>query len=183
MRDFLAGFKMLWNAFTFKLGRFMLLQASIMGLFGVAVTADDHRRGIPGWHVDQVAYPQVVSSEATVRRPLWVAPFNCELGEVALINSTAVTGANTNTVHFNLIDGGAEGAGTTELATRDLVSGTDLDVGKTLLYDNIQGASATLFMTQGDILELESEEVGTGLGSDINELLILVVYRAANLGS
>jgi hypothetical protein len=150
----------------------------------VAVTAEDRaRRAVSGWQSIQVAYPQIVTSEATVRRPIWVAPFDTELGEVGIINSTIVTGANTNTVHLNLIDGGLEGAGTTEIATRDLVSGTDLIVGKTLLFDNIQGASAERFMALGTILELESEEVGTGLGADMNEFLLYIVFRAANLGS
>ena len=139
------------------------------------------RIGQTGWHIHQVTYAQVVDNEATVRRPIFVAPFNCELGEVALINSTAVTGANTNTVHFNLINGGAEGAGTTELATRDLVSGTNLAVGKTLLLDAT--SSGEVFMTAGDILELESEEIGNGIGADINELLVYVAFRPANLAS
>ena len=142
-----------------------------------------HISSVPGWHTKQVAYPQVVASESTVRRPIFVAPFRYELGEVDIINSTAVSGANTNTVHFNLINGGLEGAGTDELATRDLVSGTDLDVGKTILYDQIIGASASVFLAEGTILELESEEVGTGLGADINELLIVIVYRPSNLAS
>jgi len=147
-----------------------------------AVTAEAHgRRGQSGWIVDQVTYAQVVSSEATVRRPIWVAPFNVELGEVALITSTTVTGADTNTVHYNLIDGGAEGAGTAELATRDLVMGTDLTAGKTLLLDAT--STGEVFMTGGDILELETEEIGTGLGSDINEILVYIVYRAANLSA
>ena len=139
------------------------------------------RRGQYGWHSHQATYSQVVAGEATVRRPIFVAPFNCELGEVALINSTAVTGANTNTVHFNLINGGAEGAGTTELATRDLVSGTNLAVGKTLLLDAT--SSGEVFLTAGDILELETEEIGNGLGADINEILVYVAFRPANLAS
>jgi hypothetical protein len=149
----------------------------------VAVTEDLHGKTKMGWINYQCMYPQVVASEATVRRPIFVFPFDSELGEVALINSTVVTGANSNTVHFNLLDGGAEGAGTAEIATRDLVSGTDLIVGKTLLFDNIIGASAERFFTQGDILELETEEVGSGLGADINELVIYLMYRAANLSS
>ena len=139
------------------------------------------RRGQYGWHSHQATYSQVVAGEATVRRPIFVAPFNCELGEVALINSTAVTGANTNTVHFNLINGGAEGAGTTELATRDLVSGTNLAVGKTLLLDAT--SSGEVFLTAGDILELETEEIGNGIGADINELVIYIAFRPANLAS
>lgn len=146
-----------------------------------SVTQSDHEQAIGGWKVFQTTYAQVVSSEATVRRPVWVAPYRVELGEVALINSTAVSGANTNTVHYNLVDGGAEGAGTSELATRDLVSGTDLAVGKTLLLDAT--SSGEVFMTQGDILELESEENGSGLGADINEILLYVVYRSSNLSS
>jgi len=146
-----------------------------------SVTQSDHEQAIGGWKVFQTTYAQVVSSEATVRRPIWVAPYRVELGEVALVNSTAVSGANTNTVHYNLIDGGAEGAGTSELATRDLVSGTDLDVGKTLLLDAT--SSGEVFMNHGDILELESEENGSGLGSDINEILLYVVYRSSNLSS
>ena len=140
-----------------------------------SVTAESTGRiGQTGWLIHQAIYSQV-------RRPVFVAPFNCELGEVALINSTAVSGANTNTVHYNLINGGAEGAGTTELATRDLVSGTDLAVGKTLLLDAT--SSGEVFMTAGDILELETEEVGNGLGADINEILVYVAFRAANLSS
>lgn len=147
-----------------------------------SVTAESTGRiGQTGWLIHQATYSQVVGSEATVRRPIFVAPFNCELGEVALINSTAVTGADTNTVHYNLINGGAEGAGTAELATRDLVSGTNLAVGKTLLLDAT--SSGEVFMTAGDILELETEEIGNGLGADINELLVYVAFRAANLSS
>ena len=147
-----------------------------------SVTAETSgRKGSYGWHVHQATYSQVVASEETVRRPIFVAPFNCELGEVALINSTAVSGANTNTVHYNLINGGSEGAGTTELATRDLVSGTDLGVGKTVLLDAT--SSGEVFLTAGDIVELETEENGSGLGADINEILVYVAFRPANLAS
>ena len=146
-----------------------------------SVTQSDHEQAIGGWKVFQTTYAQVVSSEPTVRRPIWVAPYRVELGEVAFINSTVVTGASTNYVKYNLIDGGAEGAGTSELANRDLASGTDLPLGKTLLLDAT--SSGEVFMTQGDILELETEEQGTGLGSDINEILLYVVYRSSNLSS
>tara|TARA_Y100000310_G_scaffold345002_1_gene461094 strand:- start:7803 stop:8255 length:453 start_codon:yes stop_codon:yes gene_type:complete len=149
----------------------------------VAVTASPHVEAIPGWHVSQAYYPPIAAGESTKRNPIFTAPFRCELGEVAIINSTLVSGANTNTVHLNLINGGSEGAGTTELDTIDLVSGTDLIVGKTLLFDNIQGASAEVFLTQGDILELESEEIGTGLGAAINAFMLYIVFRPANLSS
>ena len=59
--------------------------------------------------------------------------------------------------------------------------GTDLTAGKTLLLDAT--STGEVFMTGGDILELETEEIGTGLGSDINEILVYIVYRAANLSA
>ena len=107
----------------------------------VAVTQDNIRTK-NGWNTDMVIVPSVLAATATMRQPLFVAPVNIELGEVALVNSTIVTGHASNTKNLNLVDGGAEGAGTAEIANRDMGSGTDLIVGKTLLFDNIQGASA-----------------------------------------
>ena len=147
----------------------------------VAVTASPHMEAIPGWHAHQCSFERVIASESTKRIPIFVAPFRCELGEVALINSTAVSGRATNYVNFNLINGGAEGAGTTELAARDLASGTDLDAGKTLLLDAT--SSGEVFLSAGDILELESEEAGNGLAADINQLSVYVAFRPANLSS
>ena len=44
-------------------------------------------------------------------------------------------------------------------------------------------SSGEVFLTAGDIVELETEEVGNGLGADINEVLIYVAFRPANLAS
>lgn len=145
----------------------------------VAVTRPDHQRATMGWQVVQVANTGVLAADDILRVPIWVAPFDCELGEVAIINSTLVTGAATNNKHINLVDGGLEGAGNTQIANIDLESGTDLIVGKTLLFDNIQGASAERFMLRGTILELEYLDNGTGLL--IEPILLYITYRAANL--
>ena len=42
---------------------------------------------------------------------------------------------------------------------------------------------AEAFLTQGDIVELESEEIGTGLGSAIEAFMLYIVYRPANESS
>lgn len=149
----------------------------------VAVTASDVGREKAGWREYTVVHPGVLTSIATYRIPVFVAPFNCEVGEVSIINSTLVSGAATNNVHLNLIDGGPAGAGTAEIAVRDLESGTDLVIGKILLFDNIIGASAERFLTAGDMLELEQEEIGTGLGVGINPFLVRTMYRPANLSA
>ena len=145
-----------------------------------AVTQDNVRTK-NGWNTDMVIVPSVLAATATVRQPVFVAPVNIELGEVALVNSTIVTGHGSNTKNLNLIDGGAEGAGTAEIANIDMGSGTDLVVGKTLLFDNIQGASATRYLSQGDILELEFEQVGSGVL--VNPTLAYITWRVANLAS
>lgn len=134
-------------------------------------------RPIRGNHVQQTQMPRVTASMSTFRVPIFVAPFRCELVSVFIIASATVTGANTNTVHLNLINGGAEGAGTTELAALDLVSGTDIDVGKTSLF------ATETFLDQGTMLELEAEEQGTGLGADMAEMLLYITYRPSNLAS
>ena len=169
----------------YKLFKYLWLSvAVIVGIFGVAVTAETNSgRHKPGWKVTFVVIPGVLAADGTLRYPIHVPEQNVELGEVALINSTLVTGDDTNTKNINLIDGGAEGAGTTELANRDLrATGTvNLVVGKTLLFDNIQGASAEVFMSQGDILEIEFEQVGTGVL--IEPIGVYIVTRPANLTS
>lgn len=164
---------------------FKLLAILFAWLFSrmVAVTAVQPQRGLLGWQESIVPFRVIVGSEATFREPVFVAPFDCEVGEVSLINSTLVSGAATNFVALNLIDGGPEGAGTDEIANLDFDAALDFIVGKVLLFDNIIGASAERFLTQGDILELEAEENGTGDATDMPSFLVRVIYRAANLGS
>ena len=145
------------------------------------VTTDEHGMARMGWQVFHAAIPAVAAADATIVIPLMAMPFNCELGEVSLICSTLVTGNTTNTKNLNLIDGGAEGAGTAELANRDLITGTNLAAGKTMLFDNIIAAALEIFMSQGDMLELQVELVGTGVA--VGPLVARIVIRPANLTS
>ena len=174
------GIETMRRVFTWLIMSFSVL----VGLFGVAVTAETNSgRHKPGWKVSFVVIPGVLAADGTLRYPIHVPEQNVELGEVALINSTLVTGDDTNTKNINLIDGGAEGAGTTELANIDLraTGPVNLIVGKTLLFDNIQGASAEVFLSQGDILEIEFEDVGSGVL--VEPLGVYIVTRPANLTS
>lgn len=147
----------------------------------VAIQQAQQDKGLPGWHMGQSGPTPVLASSAATRRIcIFVAPYACEVGQVSIMNSnSAITGANTNTVHLNLINGGPEGAGTTQIAARDLVLNTDLDIGKTLLYDSLTSPTQ---LDEGDMLELEFEEVGTGLGVAIDELLLGILYRGDPAG-
>tara|TARA_Y100000310_G_C20398739_1_gene676377 strand:- start:196 stop:603 length:408 start_codon:yes stop_codon:yes gene_type:complete len=116
--------------------------------------------------------PFVAAATATENHPLLLCEYDMELVEVEILTATTVTGANTNTKHLNLEDS------TTEIATRDLVSGTDLAVGETQLFD---GTSSERFMSLADYLSVEIELIGTGI--DIPPLAFVITYRAANLSS
>ena len=148
----------------------------------VAVLEDFHGKARLGDHVEQVKFRIIVGSEATFREPIFVAPFDCELREVSVINSTLVSGAATNFVALNLIDGGPEGAGTDEIANLDYDASLDMIVGKVILFDG-KTLATEHFLSQGDILELEANENGTGDATAMPEFLLYIVYRPANLDS
>ena len=167
-----------------RIQKYLMLMAFVMGIFGVAVTEETKSgRKMSGWKAEQSLVEGVAAATGTRRTPYWVAPFDCEVGEIAIVNSTIVTGHDTNYKNINIIDGGAEGAGTSEIANLDLraTGSVNLEVGKTLLFDNIQGASAERFLSQGDVLEIEYELGGSGVL--INQCVLYVVFRPANLSS
>lgn len=113
---------------------------------------------VPGTHDKLANIPAIAAAAATENHVVFVAPVNCKVTAVKVIPGAAITGANTNTKHLNLIDRGTNGAGTTELAARDLVLGTDLGVAGVTLYAPAGG----LAVNQGNQLALAVEEIGTG---------------------
>ena len=141
-----------------------------------AVLEAVHEKAVVGDLVYLAQLPRVDASQATARFPIFVAPFDLNLRQIAIINSTALSGAATNHTNINLIDGGLEGAGTAEFANVDYASGTDQAVGKTVLFD---GTTTVRAFTQGDLVECEVEEVGTGFGALTQEMLFHIVLRAA----
>ncbi len=131
---------------------------------------------LPGVHVAQVVTPKHAAATATEDIPIFYAPTDAPEGvsivAVRLIPGAAVSGANTNTTHLNLVNRGADGAGTTELANYDLTSGNDLTA-----YDNknLYTPATPLNIATGVVLTLQFEKVGTGLL--VPEMLVVVEYR------
>ncbi len=113
---------------------------------------------IPGEHQLQVA--AIAHAAATATEPIAQirAPFKCVVTEVGFIPNTASTGDNTNTTNLNVIDRGT-GAGTTEIANKDLVSGENL-VANT---PKVIGTGLSVAMDEGDVLSLVAEKVGSGV--------------------
>jgi len=124
-----------------------------------------------------VCGPMVVytASDATVAKSIWVAPIDCVLEGVYLVAYAAITGADTNTTHVNVLDAGAAGTGTTEIGALDLVNGTD--VVAAVPTSLIVTATA---MTAGDVLKVQYEEIGNGGAVTVDAgHLFLIRYRAA----
>lgn len=115
---------------------------------------------IPGKHTCETVVPGHAAATATEDFPVFYAPFACRVTAVRIVPGAAVTGANTNTTHLNLINRAADGAGTTEIANRDLTSGNDLTA-----FDNynLYAPATPLAVVAGGVLSLQYEKVGTGL--------------------
>lgn len=132
-------------------------------------------RGLVGVHKSLVKVVSHAAATATEQWPIFMAPFPCLVTAVKVVAQAAVTGADTNTTHLNIINKGSAGAGTTEIANRDLVLGTDLvGFGDTSIA--LTGTTAQKTLAEGDVLTLQHEKVGTGLL--VPELLVEVSYRA-----
>ena len=114
----------------------------------------------PGVHDKIVAAPAHLAATATEIVPVFEAPVNCRITKVTFRPGAAVTGANTNTTHLNVIDMGVAGTGTSEKGNYDLISGNDLAAGEAkALYAPAGG----LAVSQGNLIGLQFEKVGTGL--------------------
>lgn len=124
---------------------------------------------IPGTHVDTVPFDPIASSAATNYVAVWIAPFRCKVTAIKVVCTDAVTGANTNTVHFN-----ADGpSATTEIGNLDLTSGVDLTAG----VPRALTMAASVNFAAGESLRLEQEEIGTGLGAAIDYGALVVEFE------
>jgi len=113
----------------------------------------------PGTHDRQAALPPVAAADPTADFVVFEAPVNCRIEKVKVIPGAAVTGADTNTRHLNLVNRGANGAGAAEVANYDLTSGNGLGVAGLVLY----APAVPLAVVQGTQLALQIEKVGTGI--------------------
>lgn len=85
------------------------------------------------------------------------------VGNVSYVPASDITGANTDSRTFNLINKGQDGNGTTVIATLAMTSGVNAsDFDEKAL--TLSGTAANLVVAAGDILAFASVHVGsTGL--------------------
>ena len=90
------------------------------------------------------------------------APVSGRVSGVSYLPSAGLSGANTNSRTLSLINKGDAGAGTTSIASLDLVSGTDLTAfdEKTI---TLAGTATDRDVVAGDVLQWQSLHVLTGI--------------------
>lgn len=116
-----------------------------------------------------------VAGGADDTTPLDIAPFDATITKVTFLADAAVTGANTNTRKLEVIEGGADGTGTTSAAAKQFNSGVnavqndDTDI-------TLSATPANLVVAAGDSLIWKSTHVGTGI-ADPGGLVILELTR------
>lgn len=92
-----------------------------------------------------------------------VAPFAGTVAAARVLPATVVTGANTDSRTIQLINRGAANGGSTVVASRALLSGTNL-AAKVETALTLSATPANLVVAAGDVLEAFSLHVGaTGL--------------------
>ncbi|GGM75549.1 hypothetical protein GCM10012275_52810 [Longimycelium tulufanense] len=90
------------------------------------------------------------------------APFDCTVTAVQYVPEAAITGAATNHRSVELVNKGADGTGTTSVASLAFDDGVNASA-----YDEraitLSGTAANLDLTAGDTLQWRSLAVGTGI--------------------
>lgn len=111
-----------------------------------------------------VLLPNIAHAAATATETLTVfkTPCRAKLKAVKWIPDTAITGANTNTTHINIINRGTDGTLTTEIANKDWTSGVNTTAfGEVSIY--APAAGSELQVSLNHIISCTFEKVGTGL--------------------
>ena len=99
---------------------------------------------------------------AAVDQAVTEAPFDATVTKVALVPEAAVTGDNTNSRTFTLVNKGQAGVGTTVVATLALTTGVNLVAFDEKLFTLSVVAGATAVVA-GDVLQVNEVVAASGL--------------------
>lgn len=131
-------------------------------------------RSIPGVHKETTKVVAHAAATATEQWPVFFAPFPCQILGAKVVPQTAATGNDSNTTNLNLVNKGAAGSGTQEIANLDLPTGVNL----TAFADSaltLTGTTAQCTLAEGDVLTLQHEKVGTGVA--VGECIVEISYK------
>jgi hypothetical protein len=106
--------------------------------------------------------PAVATAGSSQNTNLADAPYDGTVTYVGYVPVAAITGANTNTRQVQLVNKGQAGSGNTVIATLSFVSGTNAAASDEVSVPLSGTANATT-IASGDVLQWQSNAVGTGL--------------------
>lgn len=113
---------------------------------------------IPGNHYAFFRMPTHLAATATETMVAWIAPCACNITGVTFAPDAAITGNTTNRTNINILDGGTDGTGTTEIGNFDPITNTDV-----LASDAQEITITTTAMAAGDTLKVQFEKVSSGV--------------------
>lgn len=105
-------------------------------------------------------------------RPVFVAPFDCELTQVNLVNATAIATDDTNYTTITIRDKGADGTADNQIASL----ATNSDAFSAMDAKSMGTLDAThKLLTAGDVVSFKKADSGTGQA--IDEMLVMISYK------
>ena len=126
---------------------------------------------VAGVHYAQVNTIMHAAATATEDVAYWIAPAAVRVTGIRLVPAEAATGNTTNRTNLNFINR-TSGAGTTEVANHDYITGTDAAVGTGVAL------TVTAFnLAQNDALAIQAEQIASGLRLGVTAILITYNYR------
>jgi hypothetical protein len=114
-----------------------------------------------------------VAKGGTGVTPLGACPFAGKVTGVTYTPASALTGANTNSVTFKVINKGTSGSGTAVVAELAFVSGVNAAANDEKAL-TLSGTASKLEVADGDVLTLEEATVGEGLAAPAGEVTVKV---------
>jgi hypothetical protein len=120
---------------------------------------------------------QAVAQGATKETALFVAPFDATIEKASLTLPMPPSRAqNTNSRTLSVINKGAAGAGTTEIASKAFVSTVNANA-----FDEtaitLSGTAANLNVVAGDVIAFKSAHVGSGLADGGGLVKVVLAKR------
>lgn len=104
-----------------------------------------------------------------------VAPFAGTVTAVTYTPDATITGAATNNRTISVVNKGQSGSGSTSVASLNFASGTNAPAGDEKAI-TLSGTPANLTVAQGDVLEVDSTHVGSGI-ADPGGLVSITISR------
>jgi len=104
-------------------------------------------------------------------RPVFSAPFNCELISISVINVATIAASTTAEVKFDFQDKGSDGTGTTSIVSLSTDT-TSITAFNTHSVGTLGSAKA---LSSGDVVSLKTTHDGAGTATD--EMLVVITYK------